>query len=187
MSQAEFPRIETNRLILRAFTLSDAPGVQRMAGDEDVARNTLAMPFPYLEGMADTWIATHRQEFDERKSVILAITLRENNILAGAVGLGLQLPYSYAELGYWIGREFWGKGYCTEAVRAVIDFGFYQLKLHKIFASHFSNNPASGKVMMKAGMKYEATLKSHMLHWGEHKDLVYYGIWRKEDGIVTQA
>lgn len=187
MSKTDFPQIVTDRLILKAFSLSDAPDVQRLAGNEEVARNTLAMPFPYLEGMAENWIAKHQQEFEEHKSLVLAIILKESNNLAGAIGQSLQLPYAYAELGYWIGKEYWGRGYCTEAVKAVIDYGFDQLGLHKIFASHFSNNPASGRVMHKAGMKYEATLKSHMLHWGEHKDLVYYGIWREEEGLMSNV
>lgn len=181
MNTVAFPKIETERLILRAFTIADSSEVQRMAGKVEVASNTLAMPFPYHDGMAEAWISTHQQEFEDHKSVILAIELKAQHILAGAIGLSLQFPYNNAELGYWIGQEYWGKGYCTEAVKAMIEFGFQHMKLHKIYANYFHNNPASGRVMKKAGMKYEAILNSHLLHWGEYKDLICYGIWNKQD------
>ncbi|MFH1121337.1 MAG: GNAT family N-acetyltransferase [Bacteroidota bacterium] len=185
MFEGPIPVIETARLLLRQFNTEDASRVKKLAGEEDVARNTLAMPFPYLDGMAEAWIGTHVNDFHEGKSVIWAITLNDSTLLIGAIGLSLQLPYMLAEMGYWIGREYWNQGYCTEAVRAALDYGLNQLKLHKVTASHFGNNPASGRVMQKAGMTYEGTLRSHMLHWNEYKDLVYYGIIREENSSVS--
>jgi len=182
MAPDEIPKLETNRLRLRPFVVADAPEVQRLAGDVEVARNTLAMPFPYLDGMAESWIGNHANDYKDGKSAIWAITLKDTQQLIGAIGLSLQLQYSHAEIGYWIGKAFWNHGYCTEALKEAIAFGFEQLKLHKIYASHFSNNPQSGKVMQKAGMQCEGTLKSHMFHWNEYKDLVQYGIWRDEGG-----
>jgi ribosomal-protein-alanine N-acetyltransferase len=174
------PLLETTRLMLRPFAADDAPMVQKLAGEEEVARNTLAMPFPYLEGMAEAWIGTHINDFIEGKSAIWAIVLKDSQQLIGAIGLSLQLQFLLAEMGYWIGKEFWNKGYCTEAVTSVLGYGLNQMKLHKVTASHFGNNPASGRVMEKAGMTYEGTLRSHMMHWNEYKDLVYYGIFREE-------
>ena len=180
MSENPIPTLETTRLLLRPFVENDAPIVQKLAGEEDVARNTLAMPFPYLEGMAEAWIGTHINDFNDGKSAIWAITLKDSCQLIGAIGLSLQLQYLLAEMGYWIGKEHWNQGYCTEAVKKVLDFGLKRMNLHKVTASHFGNNPASGHVMEKAGMHYEGTLRSHMMHWNEYKDLVYYGIFREE-------
>lgn len=176
MTDVQIPRIETQRLILRPFLPEDAEVVQILAGHEEIARNTLAMPFPYLDGMAEAWIATHAHDYIDGKSVIWAITLKDTDLLIGAIGLSLQIQFLLAELGYWVGLEYWNQGYCTEAVKAVIDYGLNTMNLHKITASHFGNNPSSGKVMQKAGMEYEGTLKSHMLHWNEYKDLIFYGI-----------
>lgn len=176
------PIIDTERLRLRPFVIKDSPEVQRLAGDIEVARNTLAMPFPYLDGMAEAWIGNHAEEFREGKSAIWAITLKDNQQLIGAIGLSLQLQFSNAEIGYWIGKTYWNQGYCTEALKMVINFGFKKYRLHKIYAGHFGNNPSSGKVMQKAGMICEGTLKSHMLHWDEYKDLIQYGIWSGEGG-----
>ncbi len=180
MVSDEIPIIETDRLRLRPFTIADAPEVQRLASNLEIARNTLAMPFPYLDGMAESWIETQATDFLDGKSAIFAICLKESQQLIGAIGLSLQLQYSVAEIGYWVGKEFWNQGYCTEALKTIIDFGFNQFKLHKLHASHFGNNPSSGRVMLKAGMTYEGTLRSHMLHWNEYKDLVQFGIWREE-------
>lgn len=179
MHNDDIPLLNTIQLLLRPFGQADAPEVQRLAGDVEVARNTLAMPFPYLDGMAESWISHHAEDYKVGKSAIWAITLKDKQQLIGAIGLSLQLQYSHAEIGYWIGKDFWNQGYCTEALKEVILFGFDQLKLHKIYASHFCNNPQSGRVMQKAGMRYEGTLKSHLFHWNEYKDLVQYGIWRE--------
>lgn len=180
MNDEIIPTLKAENLILRPFIIEDGPEVQRMAGDDEIARNTLAMPHPYLDGMAENWISTHLSDFRDGKSAIWAITLADSGKLAGAIGLMLQTQLSNAEAGYWLGKEFWNRGYCTEALRTVIDFGFNNLKLHKIFASHFGDNPQSGRVMQKAGIVYEATLKSHMFHWNKHKDLVFYGIWQTQ-------
>ncbi len=180
MREEVIPTLISSRIRLRPFNFDDAPEVQRLAGDVNVARNTLAMPFPYADGMAEAWIGNHATDFNEGKSAIWAITLKEKDDLIGAIGLSLQLQFSNAEIGYWIGKEYWNNGYCTEALKEVINFGFVYFRLHKMYASYFGNNPSSGKVMQKAGMIYEGTLKSHMFHWNEFKDLIQYGIWKDE-------
>jgi len=81
-----------------------------------------------------------------------------------------------AELGYWVGVPYWGNGYATEAARAVVKYGFGTLGLHRIFASHFANNPASARVLRKIGMRYEGRLRGHVLKWGEFLDLEMYGM-----------
>ncbi len=73
--------------------------------------------------------------------------MAETDELIGAIGLTLSKKYDHAEMGYWIGVPFWGKGYCTEAAKIVLQYGFEELKLNRIFAHHMTNNPASGKVM----------------------------------------
>lgn len=180
MNEQPFPTLYTSRLKLRQFNLEDATDVMRQAGDSEVARHTLNMPHPYLPGMAEDWITTLDKDFIENNSLVFAICIKESNTLIGAIGLTLNLKYRNAELGYWIGKDHWNNGYCTEAVKAVLDYAFTNIKLHKVYANFFSSNPASGKVMEKAGMKYEATLKSHLYHWGEYKDLIYYSIFNKQ-------
>ena len=76
--------------------------------------------------------------------------------------------------------KYWKCGYCTEAARAIIRYGFKQLKLNKIKSSHFARNPASGKVMRNIGMKKEGFRREHVIKWNKYEDLVQYAILRKE-------
>lgn len=173
-------KITTERLILRRFTLADAPDVQRLAGDKLIAATTLEIPHPYENGMAEQWISTHLKEIEEGKLSNFAITLKETGQLIGAIGLHINARFNRAELGYWVGVPYWNKGYCTEAARAVLKHGFEDLKLHRIFAHYFSNNPASGKVMEKIGMKYEGYLRQHACKDGQYFDLIMYAILKSD-------
>lgn len=96
----------------------------------------------------------------------------------GVVSLGLAMAHHRAELGYWIGKPYWGQGYMTEAARAVIEFGFQQLSLNRIVAYAMTKNPASSRVMEKNGMTYEGTFPQHVRKWDDYEDLVAYGIVR---------
>ncbi|NVO21617.1 MAG: GNAT family N-acetyltransferase [Bacteroidetes bacterium] len=170
------PTIKTERLLLRPLQISDGWDVRRMAGNSKVAVNTLYMPFPYPEEVAEEWISTHATEFFEKKQLILGIALKSSKELLGCIGLTMKTDIENAELGYWIGEPYWNQGYATEAARAIIDFGFQSLGLHKIYANYFSNNAASGRVMEKIGMVQEGYLRQHVRHWGEYKDLYVFGI-----------
>jgi len=165
------PTLTTDRLILRPFALEDAPDVQRLAGDRDIASTTLNIPHPYEDGVAEKWIGGHADKFRAGELVNFAITLRETRRLIGAVGLTLSLPNERAELGYWIGKPWWGRGLCTEAAAAVLRYGFNELGLNRIHASHLGRNPASGRVMEKIGMRCEGRRRRHVKKWDVLEDL----------------
>jgi RimJ/RimL family protein N-acetyltransferase len=174
------PIIETERLILRPFSLDDAPEVQRLAGERDIAANTLTIPHPYEDGMAEEWISTHQEGFDKGELFNLAITRRSDGALIGAIGLVVKPQHECAELGYWVGKPYWNRGYCTEAARALVGYGFESLGLNRIYSHHFVRNPASGRVMQKIGMAHEGRLRQHVKRWGAFEDLEQYGILRNE-------
>ena len=170
------PTLTTERLILRPFTMADAPAVQRLAGDRAVADTTERIPHPYEDGMAEAWIATHPQQFREQKECTFAVVPKDGQQVIGAVGLTLAMAHSRGELGYWIGHEYWNRGYCTEAARAVVDYGFSVLGLHRIQARHLTRNPASGRVMAKLGMQHEGRLREHTRKWDVFEDVDVYGV-----------
>jgi RimJ/RimL family protein N-acetyltransferase len=172
------PRLETKRLVLRAFKPSDACDVQRLAGDPAISDTTLNIPHPYEDGMAEEWISTHRPDFEAGKSVTLAITLRDTGQVVGAISLHMAPRFDRAELGYWVGKPFWNKGYCTEAALALLRYGFETLGLNRIHAHYFSGNPSSGIVMKKIGMSQEGILRQHVKKAGRYVDLVNYAILR---------
>jgi RimJ/RimL family protein N-acetyltransferase len=173
------PILTTDRLILRPFSLSDAGAVQELAGAYEVALNT-SIPHPYPDGGAALWIGSHQAHFDQGEGVHFAVTRRRGEQLIGAMGLTLAPDHRRAELGYWIGVPFWGQGFATEAGRAVVAYGFRELGLLRIMATHYARNPASGRVMQKLGMTREGCLRRHVLRWDEPQDLVLYGILREE-------
>lgn len=169
--------LTTERLLLRAFAAADAPELHQLINNREVALNTLRIPFPYPEGEAERWISTHGEKTDDH---VFAVTLREENALVGCVGLHVKPDHDHAELGYWIGQPFWGRGYASEAAAAVVHFGFGSLPLNRIFAMHFARNPASGRVLQKIGMRYEGRLRQHLKKWDEYVDLECYGVLRSE-------
>jgi RimJ/RimL family protein N-acetyltransferase len=174
------PTIETDRLLLRPFELSDAKDVQSLAGDRAIADTTLNIPHPYGDGMAEEWISTHQPKFEAGELSNFAIVLKTSGRLIGGIGLRIVPRFERAELGYWIGRPYWKNGYCTEASRAVLQYSFSVLRLNRICAKHLSRNPASGRVMQKVGMVHEGRARQHVKKWDKFEDLELYGILREQ-------
>ncbi len=174
------PTLQTGRLILRPFTLDDAPEVQRLAGDKAVADTTLNVPYPYEDGVAEEWIGKHQEQFDKGELVNFAITHGRRHYLIGSIGLTINKRFEHAELGYWIAKEYWNNEHCTEAARAVLKYAFGALGLNRIAAHHFVRNPASGRVMQKLGMSYEGCQRQHLKKWDKFEDIVLYGILKNE-------
>jgi RimJ/RimL family protein N-acetyltransferase len=182
------PTLQTQRLILRPFTLADAPQVQRLAGDRAVAMTTATIPHPYGDGVAEAWIARHSENFQKGGNIDFAIELREERTLVGAIGLMAISPeHSRAEMGHWIGKPWWGRGHATEAAGATLTYAFESLGLNRVFALHFRGNPASGRVMRKIGMRHEGCLRQHFRKWGELQDEEIYGILKSEYKARVQS
>ncbi|MEA1958753.1 MAG: GNAT family N-acetyltransferase [Chloroflexota bacterium] len=175
----KLPKIETERLILRAFAMDDAPDVQRFAGDWNVANNLRTISYPYPDGLAEEWIGSHEDKM-EHGEIHLAIALRDNDSLIGSIGLIINRDDENAELGFWIGKPHWGKGYCTEAAQALTRYGFDEKGLNRIHAFHMTRNPASGKVLTKLGMTFEGCLRKCIKKWDVFEDVDVYSILRDE-------
>jgi RimJ/RimL family protein N-acetyltransferase len=170
----------TERLLLRPFHVGDAPEVQRLAGAREIAAGTLTIPHPYPDGAARAWIATHSESALRGEALDLAIERREDRVLVGAIGLRYEREHHRAELGYWIGVPYWGNGYATEAAAAVLRGAFELQRLNRVYASHFANNPASGRVLQKLGMKNEGTSRRHYRKGDAYLDSECYAILRTE-------
>lgn len=174
------PVLLTRRLRLRSFTMTDVVSLVELANDPDVALNTLNIPHPYDRRDAEDWIASHAGQVERGEAFPYAVTEREGAALVGAVGLILDPANDAAELGYWIGRKYWGRGYATESARAVVAWAFDTLAIHRVHAGHFPRNPASGRVLRKLGMRHEGTLRQHVKKGGGYLDLEKYGLLRGE-------
>lgn len=174
------PSLDTERLFLRGFERGDAPTVKRMVSERAIADTTVNIPHPYPEGAAEAWIETHEEQWRRRENLHFAILRRRDETLVGVMSLRLAMQHTRAELGYWIGVPYWGRGYATEAARAVVRFGFEEIGLHRIFAHYLARNPASGRVLAKLGMREEGLLRHHFLKWGQPEDVVISGLLREE-------
>ena len=137
----------TERLLLRPGWAEDAPELARAIADEQVVRNLATAPWPYRQEDAEAFLAAPRDPVMPS----FLITERTDGAprIVGSCGLGRR-PSGSVEMGYWIGRQHWGKGFATEASRALIEIA-KALKLPRLEASHFLDNPASGRVLEKLG------------------------------------
>ncbi|MFI5236062.1 MAG: GNAT family N-acetyltransferase [Gemmatimonadales bacterium] len=173
------PFLRTARLLLRPFTLADAPRVTVLAGEREVAATTLRIPHPYDQGMAEEWIGGLAASYAEGELANFAVTTAVDGLI-GSIGLSLHRDHRRGELGYWIGKPYWGQGYVTEAAREILRYGFGSLDLHRIHAHHMTVNPASGTVLKRLGMRHEGTLRHHTLKWDQFHDIECYGILAEE-------
>ena len=83
-------------------------------------------------------------------------------------------------MGYWISKKFWNRGFASEAAKAILEYGFTTLGMNRIHAHHFTRNKASGRILLKIGMKHEGKLRQHVKKWDKFEDIEMYGILRSE-------
>ena len=137
----------TDRLLLRPGWAEDAPELARAIADEQIVRNLATAPWPYALKDAEAFLASPRDPV--MPSFLITERTAGAPRIVGSCGLGRR-PSGAVEMGYWIARPHWGQGFATEAARALIDIA-RTLKLPRLEASHFIDNPASGRVLEKLG------------------------------------
>ena len=149
-------KIITDRLILRRFTVNDAEDMfHNWANDSEVTKY-LRWP-PHLNvDVSRKLLNEWSSSYSDLAYYAWAITLKENHMVIGSIGImDVSENDERGEIGYCIGKNWWGNGVMTEVLKAVISFGFHQVGFNRLEADHSINNPASGRVMQKAGMVYE--------------------------------
>ena len=168
--------LRTERLLLRAFQLDDVEDVLAYASDPEVARY-LPAPQSYARQDAEEFVARRvLASWDIRP--VWALTL--NGSVIGDIELRFNAQHETAELGYSVAKDHWGQGLASEAARAVVQWGFQERGLAKVFARADARNTNSLRVMEKLGMIREGLLRSHLERRGERIDEVYYAVLRTE-------
>ncbi|MGG5342782.1 GNAT family N-acetyltransferase [Enterococcus sp. AZ192] len=172
---AQNQRLETERLILRPVTLDDAIEMYEYASDEE----TVTYVFPIHQSLKDT-----------KKSIAnyfvcaplgkYGIALKETGRFIGTIDLRVEEKHNNGEIGYTLNKKFWGKGYVPEAANELLRLGFEELKLIRICAVHDIDNPKSGRVMEKIGMKIEGTVPNARMWKGKVVTDVLRGIMVEE-------
>ena len=147
--------IKTKKFILRPYQKGDEEAIVKHANDKIIGKNTLTMPYPYTLKDAKEWIEENLKEYKDKKSENRVFAIEIDGELCGTVGLSKIVREHKAELGYWIGRKYWGRGIMTEAVKAVSSYAFHDLKVKRIYAHVFLFNEPSKRVLEKAGYVLE--------------------------------
>jgi 8-oxo-dGTP diphosphatase len=151
-----FAPLRTERLMLRLHRPEDAADLHRLINDWEVCRTLAAVPFPYSRALADEWIASSLSALAEGSTYQLAITGREGDaeILVGGVSLRLDHDRKCAQLGYWVGRRFWGHGVASEAAGRLARWALANLDLEHLEANTATDNPGSIAVLRRIGFRH---------------------------------
>ena len=177
---SRMPELNTPRLLLRRMRTGDAEDMYAYARQNDVTRYLLWSPHPdiyhtkeYLEYIATRYATGSFYDW--------AVVYRENNRMIGTCGFAnINCANDSGEIGYVLNPEYWGRGIAAEAVRAVLQFGFERLSLHRIEARFIEGNHASLRVMQDVGMTFEGYLRDSMLIKGDYRTVGYCSILSKE-------
>lgn len=173
--------IESERLILRDLMMEDWPAVHEYASDLEVVRYMDWGPNTEDETREFIQRALSNSRDEPRRVFSLAIVMKMEGRLIGSCGIQISNPENREGwLGYCLGKGFWGNGYASEAARALVDFGFGELGLHRIFATCDPANTASAHVLEKLGMKREGRLREHKWSKGKWRDSFLYAILEQE-------
>ena len=144
------PQLETKRLVLRQFQFSDCHNIQALISDYEVAKTTYSIPHPYTLENARGWVMRQKKGWDSRSNISYGLLEKRSQELIGCTSLQ-NIFNDESQLGYWIGRSYWNRNYCTEATSALVQFAHARLGINKIYAEHQDDNPASGSVLKKLG------------------------------------
>jgi len=171
------PRIETQRLILRDFTPADWEYVHEYGSDPRVVRYVPFGPNSLAQSKAYTWHLLKLKRKKPRKDICLLIHSKEEGCPVGGCRLNAEGSiHQDAGLGYVLIHRYWGKGYATEAAKALIQYGFSKMRLHRIWATCDIRNKVSARVLEKAGMKREGLLRKNVFQKGQWRDSYLYAI-----------
>jgi len=173
-------RIDIGEWQVRSYRLEDLESLVRHANDRDVSANlTDQFPYPYTEDDGRAWLRIVADQDPET-----SFAIGDDDGVIGGIGLELKKDVYRVggEIGYWLGKQFWGRGIVTAAVRAVTDYAFETFGLSRIYAGVYESNPASVRVLQKAGYTFEGRLRRAVIKNGRIMDLMLYAITDEDTG-----
>lgn len=177
---SSLPTLHTPRLTLRPVRMSDAGDLYEYSSDPQVAQHVLWDAHTSIH-QTRGYIRYLLRQYRSAAPSTFVIALRSTGKVVGTIGfMWLQTENRSAEVGYSLSRAYWNQGLMTEALREVLRFGFDKLNLNRIEAQHESDNPASGRVMLKAGMRREGTLRQRIYNKGRYTDVELYAVLRQD-------
>ncbi|MGB8687124.1 MAG: GNAT family protein [Microcoleus sp.] len=177
---ANLPSIETDRLLMRKITLNDANDMFEYAADPQVSEYTMWSTHSSIEE-TKYFLKSLLKMYKRRELVDWGIVHKAEKKLIGTCGyVEWSMTHSRGEIGYALDRKYWNQGYMSEAVNAIMEFGFREMLLNRIEAKCEVNNIGSARVMEKVGMQLEGILRQQLFVKGRYWDLKIYSILRDD-------
>lgn len=176
-----FLELRTERLVLRSFTSADAAALQAVARERRIADTTISVPHPFTAADAVMWIEKGHRGMVDGTYYGFALVLPEPARLIGYAALhDVNREHSQAEVSFWIGAEFEGRGFVTEAAACLIDFAFDKIGLNRLCAFHMVRNRGSERVLKKLGFRQEGYFRQRVRKWGAFEDVLAWSLLRDD-------
>ena len=141
----------------------------------------ISLPHPYPPGEAERYLEAQESLRRRGLGAAFAVVLKAAGRFCGLVEVReIDREHAQAELSFWMSPAVWGLGYMTEAVRAVLRYGFVDLGLNRLYAYHMQRNPSSGRVLAKSGFRHEGVLRERVRKWGRHEDVALWAMLRSD-------
>ena len=173
--------LKGKRINLRSFKKSDAESLCENIKPKIIKRYTANIPHPYNLKHAIIFIKKSKLRERKKEEYSLGIELKETKKIIGGISLmKIDLKNKNAELGYWLGKNYWGRGLTTEAVGLMLDFAFNKMKLNSVYARVFEENKGSSKVLIKSGFKQEGVQRQRFYRFGRWHHMPQYSILKHE-------
>lgn len=160
---------------IRCIDRDDMPDIARLANNLRIAQMTANLPHPYTLEHADIWLS-----YVEKTPAEHVFAITDDDIFMGVVGLVHEDEHERAELGYWLGQDYWHKGVMSTAVGMALAIAFSMLDVRKIYSRCFAANTSSQRVLEKNGFVLEGCLKAHQLRMGAIHDVLCYGLLKQD-------
>lgn len=174
-------KLNSKRIYLRKLKYSDAHDIYKNIKHKEIVKWTLNIPHPYPKKAAIKFIRKTHYRLKKKKGYAFGIILKEHDKLIGMVDVfRVDWKNKNAKVGYWLGKNYWNQGLTTEAVNLILNFAFKKLKLHRVYAGLFENNPSSKRVLEKCGFKLEGRLRESRIKHKKWQNELRYGLLAKE-------
>ncbi len=180
-NRMSIPVLAGSAITLRQLRLADTESIQTQANDRRVTRFMQTLPYPYTLQHARSWINRSRRLNRKREALHLGIVPNESEAAIGGIGLlNIHPRNKNAELGYWLGKKYWRRGYTEEAVQLILRLAFKELRLHRVYAVVAEPNIASVKLLEKCGFTQEGTWRQACRLGNRWYGVFAFGILKNE-------
>jgi RimJ/RimL family protein N-acetyltransferase len=181
MSLEKKIRLNGEKVILRKLKTSDAESIYKHINHKDIVRYTMNIPWPYTPEHAVQFIKISKKEYQKGNGLNLGITLKEQDNVIGIMSFNkIDLKNKNAEVGYWLGKEYWRKGVAKEALILILKYAFDELKLERIGSKVFHSNKASYGLLLRMGFKQEGVSRKDVFQNNKWYDHLMFGLLKEE-------